>query len=380
MLRDIFQRPYRLVLFVISVLTEMKDAVKLIVQPKGASEMLVEPSIAHRAPRRMFLRILAAIAAALAYCLGGYLLIEATRPQSGLISFAFLFVLPAVVCAFVAYVADPWRERSIAAYLLVPLWILGVAMPFSIIFLREGTICVVILSPLWLISGMAGTAATYSIRHRIDDGRKYSVALFVLPLIVLHLEPMIPLQVQQYNVKREIIVNAAPDKIWPLLEGIPDVQAGEGQWNVSQDIIGVPRPVGARLVGTGLGANRHAKWTLGINFRETITEWEQDRRIGWKFVFDTIDNWEFTDRHLMPDSAYYRVTTGGYTLQPMTVGRTRLTLDTSYWVRTPVNGYSALWGEFFLGDLEENLLTLVKERAEKVNAPVATNVTSSPIT
>ena len=327
--------------------------------------MLQELPVPERSQRHVYLRIFAAIGAALALCLGVYLLLELTRPATGLIGIGFLIILPAVVCAFVAYVADPWRERSIAAYLLVPLWILGVAMPFSIIFLMEGTICVVILSPLWLLSGMAGTAATYSIRHRIRDGRKYCITLLALPLIALQIEPMIPLQVQQYTVKRETVVNAAPEKIWPLLEGIQDVQPGEGQWNVSQDIIGVPRPVGAQLVGKGLGANRHAKWTLGINFRETITEWDLGRRIGWNFVFDTTENWEFTDRHLMPDSAYYRVTRGGYTLQPLPGDKTRLIIDTTYWVRTPVNAYSALWGEFFLGDLEENLLTLFKERAEQ---------------
>ena len=327
--------------------------------------MLQELPAPERSLRHVFIRIIAAIGAALAFLLGVYFLLELTRPDSGLVGFSFLIILPAAICAFVAYVADPWRERSLSSYLMVPLWILGVAMPFSIIFLREGTICVVIISPLWLLIGMAGTAATYSIRHRIRDGRKYCTTLLALPLIALQIEPTIPLQVQQYTVKRETVVNAAPEKIWPLLEGIPDVQPGEGRWNMSQDIIGVPRPVGAQLVGKGLGASRHAKWTLGINFRETITEWDFGRRIGWNFVFDTTENWEFTDRHLMPGSAYYRVTRGGYTLQPMAGDKTRLIIDTTYWVRTPINAYSALWGEFFLGDLEENLLTLIKERAEQ---------------
>ena len=40
-------------------------------------------------------------------------------------------------------------------------------------------------------------------------------------------------------------------------------------------------------------------------------------------------------------------------------------IDTHYWMRTPVNIYAALWGEFFLGDIENNLLALVKQRAER---------------
>jgi hypothetical protein len=29
----------------------------------------------------------------------------------------------------------------------------------------------------------------------------------------------------------------------------------------------------------------------------------------------------------------------------------------------PVNGYSALWGKLFLGDVENSLLALIKQRA-----------------
>jgi hypothetical protein len=47
-------------------------------------------------------------------------------------------------------------------------------------------------------------------------------------------------------------------------------------------------------------------------------------------------------------------------------------LDTGYRMRTPVNGYAALWGELFLGDLEGNLLALVKQRAERCQATCIT--------
>jgi hypothetical protein len=314
--------------------------------------------------RPAVIRIAAATGAALAFCLAVYLLLEAVQPDRGLIGFSFLLVLPAAVSAFVAYVADPWRERKLRSYLLIPLWILLAVIPFSIIFLREGTICVVILSPLWLASGMVGSGFTYWARHKINDGKKYCVALFAIPLVSMQIEPMIVLPTSQFTVEREITVNAKPKEIWPLLEGIPDVRSGEGAWNFSQDVIGVPRPVGATLVGKDIGADRMAKWTYGINFRERITRWQPGRNISWKFIFDNLDGWEFTDRHLLPASPYYRVTDGGYTMTPINDAQTRVRIHTSYWVKTPVNSYSAIWGEVFIGDLENNLLALIKNRAE----------------
>jgi hypothetical protein len=314
------------------------------------------------------IRIALAIAAALAFALGVYFLLEATRPTGGLISFSFLLVLPAAVCAFVCYLADPYAERTHGAYLTVPLWLLLVVVIASVFVLREGVICVLMLSPLWIVSGLIGAEITYRLRRRNPDrnGRTYCAALVLLPLLSMQVEPMIPLPRETKAVTRSIVVDASPARIWPLLRGIPDVHPDEGAWNLSQDVIGIPRPIGARLIGGGLGADRFADWGEHIKFRERITEWEPGRRLGWHFIFDDVAGWGYTDRHLMPDSPYFTVTTGGYTMQPLGPGRTRVTLDTRYKIRTPVNLYSELWGQLLLGDLENNLLALIKQRAEKV--------------
>jgi hypothetical protein len=311
------------------------------------------------------LRIVAAVAVAAAFALGVYALLEASRPVNGLIGFAFLLVLPAAISAFVAYVADPWGERRLSAYVMVPVWLLVAVVAVSIFTLKEGTVCIVMLGPLWLGSGAAGAALTYHLRRRLKRGRTYCLTVLALPLLALQVEPHLPTPAAEATVSRSIVIAAPPERIWPLLRGIPDVRPGEGRWNLSQDVIGVPRPLGARLVGEGVGAQRLASWGEDIRFREQITEWSPGRRIGWRFIFDDIDAWRFTDRHLTPDSSYFRVTTGGYSLTPLDAGHTRVTLDTRYWMKTPLNGYAALWGQVFLGDLEGNLLALVKQRAER---------------
>ncbi len=310
------------------------------------------------------LKIAGAVGVALAFGLGVYALLEATRPN-GLISFSFLLLLPAAVSAFVAYVADPWAERRLGAYLMIPVWLLLAVIVVSIFLLKEGAVCVIMLSPLWVGSGAAGAAVTYHLRRRLKRGRSYCLAVLALPLLAMQVEPHVPLPAAEATVSRTIVVEAPPERIWPLLRGIPDVHPGEGRWNLSQDVIGVPRPRGARLVGEGIGAERLASWGDQISFRERITEWAPGRRIGWRFIFDDPEGWRFTDRHLTPDSAYFHVTTGGYSLTPLGPNRTRVTLATRYWMKTPVNGYSALWGEFFLGDLENNLLALIEQRAEQ---------------
>jgi len=310
-------------------------------------------------------RLAAALLAALLLGLAVYALLEAIRPDSGLVSFSFLLVLPAVLSGFIAWAGDPWGDRGLRYYLLVPVWLVLLVILASVFLLREGVICILILSPLWLISGWVGVLAARALKRRLGAGGTHCAALLALPLLILQAEPYWPLPMAEVAVSRSAVVAAPVERIWPLLRGIPDVRPGEGRWNLSQDVIGIPRPRGARLVGEGVGAERRADWGLGIRFGERITEWRPGRRIGWAFRFDDIAGWAFTDRHLMPDSPYFRVESGGYTLEPLGDGRTRVRLETRYSLRTPVNFYAALWGELFLGDLENNLLALVRQRAER---------------
>jgi Polyketide cyclase / dehydrase and lipid transport len=325
---------------------------------------MTENAPTRRSQATAIVRIGAAFAAALTFAMGMYLLIEATQVNNGLVGWTFLLILPAAISAFVAYVADPWAERRRKFYLMVPVWLLLAIIVASIFILREGVVCTIILAPLWMISGLIGAAITYRLRHKVRDGTTYASTLLLIPLMTMQMEQMIPAPVGSNQVTRSIIVDAAPDKIWPMLRGIPDVRPNEGRWNISQQIIGLPRPMGAQLAGNGIGADRHVRWTDGIKFRERVTAWEPGRRIGWRFIFDDTKGWEYTDRHLMPNNPYFTITTGGYRMEPMADGRTRVTLHTEYVIQTPVNAYSELWGQLFLGDVEDNVLAIIKARAE----------------
>ena len=248
----------------------------------------------------------------------------------------------------------------------VPLWLLGATILLSIPVLKEGVICVVMLAPLWIASGLTGAYITYRLRGRAGDRNTYCMAMLAMPLIAMQVEPMIQMPQQTATVSRSMIVNATPAQIWPLLKGIPDVKPHEGAWTFTQDLLGVPRPMGAHMLGDGIGATRMADWGRQVRFREHIIDWQPGRSIGWRFDFRGLDAWQFTDRHLMPDSSYFKVTTGGYRMERLGPSRTRVTIDTHYWMQTPVNAYSKLWGEIFLGDIERNLLTLIRQRAERM--------------
>ncbi|WP_275230677.1 SRPBCC family protein [Novosphingobium album (ex Liu et al. 2023)] len=293
-------------------------------------------------------------------------MLEVTR--SSVVTFSFLLVLPVAVGAFVSFVADPLGTRRFKSYLWIPFWLMLAVVAASLLVLHEGVICILMLLPIWAPLMLAGSLATWRIRKSLDAPKTYCSALLALPLLAMQVEPSVPLPQDRMTVTRSIVVPGSPEAIWPLLEGIPDVRPDEGRWNFTQDVIGVPRPQGARLIGKGIGAIRTARWGNRVSFSEVIDEWQQGERIGWRFVFGDTDGWRYTDRHLLPDGPNLHIERGGYRIEPLDRGHSRVTLHTTYRMATPVNGYAALWGEVFLGDLEENLLGLVDQRARQLES------------
>jgi len=315
------------------------------------------------------LRIVSALLLAALYGLLSYFLIESAFWDVGLVSITFAILQPAAICAFVAFIGDPLCQRPRSYYTIVPPALTVGMIAFGAFALDEGVVCIVMLAPLWLLSGWAGSLALYMFRSKADAKKDDAVtfrasAILALPLVLIPVEQSLPLPEDRYTVSRDIIIEAERNKVWRLMQTVSKIGDGEGHWNVTQDWIGVPRPLNASLEGSGNGAIRHAKWGAGIHFEEHVRAWEEGRLIQWDFVFPPSKAWDFTDPHLHPDSRYMRIESGGYSLEPVSAGTWRLTLKTRYAARTRINPYGALWGELFLGDIQENILAVIKQRAE----------------
>lgn len=314
------------------------------------------------------MRWMAGMLALAAYALAGYALVDLVRPDAGYFSVSFAILQPAVLCAFAAWMGDPHFRRESRYYLRVPAYLMIGMWAISIPILKEGTICVIMLSPIWLASGAAGTLLLRRMRRKLGDGapanRMHALGIAALPLVIFPLEMALPTPEADYRVERSVIIDASPRAIWPLMRGMKRIAEDEGAFNFSQDIAGLPRPLEAELEGEGVGARREGFWEKGIRFAEVVDRWEVHREIGWVFDFGDSAGWEFTDAHLNPGSKHMQIRRGGYRLERLAGGKQRLTLHTDYTARTHLNSYAALWGELFLGDISENLLETIRQRAE----------------
>lgn len=283
--------------------------------------------------------------------------------ETSLFGYGFLLLVPFVaMLVFVALcrVYFPAARSSrlagmIAAVLVLVIILALVASPVLI--------CLTIAAPLWLVGAIAGAFASELVIRRTPTTQLLlMVSLIGATATALWLEPRMGYPTDRYTVIRSAEINASPDVIWPRLLVLANLKASEGRWNVSQDILGVPRPIAAIVSGAGVGAIRSARWQRDVWFEEHITMWKPGERLEWQFAFPEGSTFTAIDQHIDPRGPNLVVETGGYKLTPLPNGSTRLDLFSTYKVNTAVNAYSSLWGELIIGDVQTNILAIVKER------------------
>jgi len=310
-------------------------------------------------------RVLAGFTLALVIALSALLVINASSSTNFAFgSLWFLVFLPAYLCALICYVGDPDHTRPASFYASVPVVFGVIVIIGSVFILHEGVICLVMLAPLWLTFGWLGVWIMRRQRHWEVDPRTFQSSLLFLPLMAGSFEGQFAVPHDRYAVVRTVVIEARPADIWPYAVANAHISEREGRWTFTQDILGMPRPRATTLSGTGTGAIRTAYWGDKINFEERITRWQPGRLLGWRFAFTNSSLQDYTDKHISPDGEFLKIDDGDYTLTPLTPTTTRLTLRTSYIAKTHLNAYAALWGEILLGDIQNNVLAVIKARAE----------------
>lgn len=313
--------------------------------------------------RRQFLKVFALI---LFIALGfyGLSLIIGEGAQAVSIGLGVLIVLPYGLGGLTSLLMNPSGGKSNNVRLAV-IGMVFLVLLLGGIILREGVICIVMLAPLWVVSAFLGAITVSRFHTKFRQQNILSCSLFaVLPFLALILDSYVPQRTEIYTVTRSISIEAAAEDIWPHLIELNGLSEDDGRWNFTQNILGIPRPASANVFGTGTNAVRKAQWGDNISFEEHITTWAENDRLEWMFVFPNDSVHAYTDRHISPDGRHLKIKNGSYTLESRDARHVTLTLMTDYAATTPLNVYSALWGELILGDLQNNILKIVKDRVE----------------
>ena len=229
--------------------------------------------------------------------------------------------------------------------------------------LMEGIVCVVMAAPFGAALAFLGAVTGYFLaRTKNADGTLQSAAwLAIVAIVALEgWNPPAPLEATTASV---VVIDAPAERVWAELHDIRDLPKTDNF--LFQ--FGIAHPTGTATDGQGVGAARLCKLSTG-DMPEIVTVWKPGRELRFKvlstppsmretgFFGRTIDT---THIH----SAYASLE-GGFKLEPLPGGRTRLTGESHYLLNIAPASYWNLWTEGIVHMVQRRVLEHVKTRAE----------------
>jgi len=286
-------------------------------------------------------------------------------------SVAFIFGVP-LSLGFIAVWFGPYRDTRRIGDLIVAPWLSSLAcLACALVLVWEGIICIVIWLPLVIILSLLGglSAGICLAIFKSKRDRNYCVAVIaLLPFAIAPLEHFHAVSAEVKTVPTQIKIHAAARTVWNQIRSVPLISEREQYFSVSH-LLGFPRPLEARLIGEGVGAVRRATFEHGVLFVETITEWDEPRRLSFSIRADTKNIPPTTfDEHVIVGGKYFDVLNGSYSIEDAGGGDVILHLSSEQRLSTRFNFYSHFWTEYLMADLQNYILRIIKNRCEAVAA------------
>jgi hypothetical protein len=286
-------------------------------------------------------------------------------PRSfAVMTFAFLFLGPVVIGILTVRRAEVIESISVWKWIFLPWVSVSLMLATLCIFLIEGTICVLMASPIALVGASIGglIGGLWGRFHRPSNRTLTCVA--ALPFILAPAEACLTPPPSTRTVASEIRIHASPQTVWQNIERVPAIAPTELRPNWTHRI-GFPRPIEATLSYEGVGGVRHASFEHGLLFIETITAWEPQHRIVFSIKADSAHIPTTTlDEHVTIGGRYFDVLDGEYTLEPLTDGDVLLHLTSHQRLSTDFNGYAGLWTDAVMQNLQTSILEVIQHRCE----------------
>lgn len=288
-------------------------------------------------------------------------LIKASGPMMA----SFALLVPAIIGAvsyYYYYQAEPEKRtflRSLfAGYLPTLCFVIGTA-----ILLIEGSVCIAMAIPLFLIMSSIGGALMWVFLRFKQPSPTSINSLLLLPLLMVPIESQINLPVNNQAISESIMVHASPEKVWQLINHVEKIQPEEMQAGLAYRI-GVPLPLDAHVVSVDGARVRKLHWQKNVAFEEPITDWQENRFIKWTYSFSPESFPKGAlDEHVVIGGKYFDLIDTSYQLTSIGDG-TRLDIVVHYCISTNFNWYANPLGKLLINDTAKQILSFYKHRAE----------------
>lgn len=282
-----------------------------------------------------------------------------------LLSIQFLLGTPLFIGATTVYLASYYKPITTSRVFLLTFWLVLGILVISVPILKEGTICIVMASPIIYVALLIGGLGMRLVCLKLWKTKAlYSVAL--LPLLVLFapLEPM----PETYQVTDSILIQAAPEQVWQTINYIDNIDpTGFYQKSNLLPFMQVPTPKSAITIWENNQWVRKCEWHGGIKFDEPLISQIPNRQLRWQFVFypNSVPP-KTLDDHVTINGEHFKLLHGQYDLEPVNDNTTKLTFNVTYRISTNMNFYAGFWGKWVMNEFVEDTLGLYKNRLENI--------------
>ncbi len=284
--------------------------------------------------------------------------------QQKYLSLSLLVIVPLVtagIAGFLSARAGRTLSQSIgAAFLTLTaiLTILGFAA-------MEGVICILMAAPFVGLLGIIGALLGHWLAT-LTSRPAYQVqsAAWLAVIVCAVGESVTPPAPLEDVVTSEVIINATPSQVWKQLKDIRDLPAPTEPLFV----LGVAHPVETYVVGEGgVGAARVCRLSTG-DMPERITVWKPEQELQF-VVLDTpatMREATFFGRELEAAHLHgtYTSLEGGFRLEALPNGQTRLTGNSRYLLTITPASYWNLWTRQIVSQVQLRVMNHVKAKAE----------------
>lgn len=290
----------------------------------------------------------------------------------GIMSVSFLILAPVIIGFFTIILIPKEKTLSNTSAFFKP-WLTSLVILFVTMFFNiEGSICWIMIYPLFsVLAGIGGVIAYNYRRNKNSDTDKndwespntfkISFILFI-PLVVGMLEGDRGLNPEEFNISESRIISASSKDVWHALTNINDIASHERKSSFS-NLMGFPKHLKTTLDTVLVGGKRKAIYENGLYFDETISKYEPEKLLVLDIKTDpTKIPPTVMDEHIVIGGKHVDIFQDIYTIEKLSETSCKLTLSSRFYINTPFNWYASIWAKHLMADILQSEINLINNR------------------
>ncbi len=285
--------------------------------------------------------------------------------NANLTTLSFMFLIPSILGIIPLMFADHQKLKSYRNIIFIPWLTVAAFFVVTLIFGIEDFLCLLVMAAPYFV--FATLSALIFRFFQINKKKKKGklLTLVLLPFLLAPIEGYFKGPTDTFSVKSEVLITAKPEIIWDNIVEVKTIDENEyhpGLFN----LVGIPRPINASVDKKEVGGKRIGNFEGGLKFLETITEYEENKKVSFNIKIDSNSvRQKVFDQHVLKGN-YFSFVDASYQLKEIKDGEVKLTLTSRYQLSSNINFYAELWGEAMLKDFQDRLLEVIQSRCEVV--------------